>query len=90
MSPYVSFQEKILAFIRRTPDVTTNKPEVVGHLMNKQVVVLSETASINDLIYLFSSKKYQQIPIINDENRLVGMVFQTDLITVLNDKILST
>jgi CBS domain-containing membrane protein len=90
MSPYVSFQEKFLAFIRRTPDVTTNKPEVVGHLMNKQVVVLSETAPINDLIYLFSSQKHQQIPIVNDENRLVGMVFQTDLITALNDKILST
>jgi CBS domain-containing membrane protein len=90
MSPYVNFQEKFLAFIRRTSSVTTNKPEVVGHLMNKHVVVLSETAPINDLIYLFSSQKHQQIPIVNDENRLVGMVFQTDLITALNDKILST
>lgn len=89
MSPYISFQEKFLAFIRRTPDVTTNKPEVVGHLMNKQVVVLSETAPITDLIYLFSSQKHPQIPIVNDENRLVGMVFQTDLLSALNDKILS-
>lgn len=90
MSPYISFQEKFLAFIRRTSSVTTNKPEVVGHLMNKHVTVLSETAPITDLIYLFSSKKHHQIPIVNDENRLVGMVFQTDLITALNDKNLST
>jgi CBS domain-containing membrane protein len=90
MSPYVNFQEKFLAFIRRTPDVTTHKPEVVGHIMNKHVMVLSETAPITDLIYLFSSQKHQQIPIVNHENRLVGMVFQTDLITALNDKILST
>ena len=90
MSPYVNFQEKFLAFIRRTPDVTTYKPEVVGHIMNKHVMVLSETAPITDLIYLFSSQKHQQIPIVNSENRLVGMVFQTDLITALNDKILST
>lgn len=89
MSPYVNFQEKFLAFIRRTPDVTTHKPEVVGHIMNKHVMVLSETAPITDLIYLFSSQKHQQIPIVNSENRLVGMVFQTDLITALNDKILS-
>lgn len=89
LSPYVSFQEKFLNFIRRTSAVTTNKPEVVGHLMNKKVTVLSETAPITDLIYLFSSQKHQQIPIVNDENRFVGMVFQTDLITALNDKILS-
>lgn len=90
MSPYVSFQENFLTFIRRTPDVTTQKPEVIGHIMNKHVTVLSETTPITDLIYLFSSQKHQQIPIVNDENRLVGMVFQTDLITALNDKILST
>lgn len=89
LSPYVNFQEKFLAFIRRTSAVTTHKPEVVGHLMNKHVTVLSETASITDLIYLFSSQKHQQIPIVNNENRLVGMVFQTDLITALNNKILS-
>lgn len=88
MSPYASFQEKFLKFIRRTSTVTTNKPEVVGHLMNKKVTFLSETAPINDLIYLFSSQKHQQIPIVNNENRLVGMVFQTDLITALNDKFL--
>jgi len=89
MSPYVSFQEKFLGFIRRTSAVTTNKPEVVGHIMNKQVVVLSETAPIINLIQLFSKQKHPQIPIVNDENRLVGMVFQADLITALNDKILS-
>jgi CBS domain-containing membrane protein len=87
MSPYVNFQEKFLAFIRRTPDVTTHKPEVVGHIMNKHVISLSETAPITDLIQLFSTQKHQQIPIVNDENRLVGMVFQTDLISALNDKI---
>lgn len=89
MSPYISFQEKFLTFIRRTPDVTTKKTEVVGHIMNKHVTVLYETTPITDLIQLFSTQKHQQIPIVNDENRLVGMVFQTDLITALNDKILS-
>ncbi len=90
MSPYVNFQEKFLDFIRRTPTVTTNKPEVVGHIMNKQVVVLSETTTITDLIQFFSTQKHPQIPIVNNENRLVGMVFQTGLITALNDRILST
>lgn len=89
MSPYISFQENFLAFIRRTFTVTTNKPEVVGHLMSKKVTVLSETTPITDLIQLFSMQKHQQIPIVNSENKLSGMVFQTNLIAALNDKILS-
>lgn len=48
LSPYVNFQEKFRAFIRRTPDVTANKPEVVGHIMNKQVVALSDDTSITE------------------------------------------
>lgn len=84
LSPYVSFQEKFLTFIRRTPAVTASKPEVVGHIMNKQVVVLLESASVTDLIILFSTKGYQQVPIINAEKRLVGMVYQANLIATFS------
>jgi CBS domain-containing membrane protein len=83
LSPYVSFQEKFLAFIRRTSAVTASKPEVVGHIMNKHVVVLPESASVTDLITLFSTQGHQQIPIINAEKRLVGMVYQANLIAAL-------
>ena len=87
MSPYVSFQQKLASFIRRTPDITTQKPEVVGHIMSKQVVVLSEKSAITHLIALFSKQGHAQIPIINADKKLVGMVYQSDLIKVLNDKI---
>lgn len=77
------FQEKFLAFIRRTPDVSTDKPESVGHIMTTSVCVLQESTHIAALIPLMSSQGYRQIPIVNHENRLVGMVYQDNLIATL-------
>jgi CBS domain-containing membrane protein len=78
-----TFQQKFRAFIRRTPDISTNKPESVGHIMTAPVTVLTSNTHIVDLIPLMSDKGYRQIPIVNDENRLVGMVNQANLIASL-------
>jgi CBS domain-containing membrane protein len=78
-----TFQKKFLAFIRRTPDVSTDKPESVGHIMASPVTVLTENSHIGELIPLMSYKGHRQIPIVNDENRLVGMVYQANLIAAL-------
>ena len=78
-----TFPEKFRAFIRRTPDVSANKPESVGHIMTASVSVLPESTHIADLIPLMSSQGFRQIPIVNKENRLVGMVYQTNLIAAL-------
>ncbi|MDP1774820.1 MAG: HPP family protein [Methylobacter sp.] len=90
LSAYESFQDKFRAFIRRTPDVSTDKPESVGHMMTTSVTVLPETTHIVDLVALMSTKGYRQIPIVNSENRLVGMVYQANLIAALYDEQLAT
>ncbi len=90
LSAYESFQDKFRAFIRRTPDVSTDKPESVGHMMTTSVNVLPESAHIVELISLMSSQGYRQIPIVNSENRLVGMVYQANLIAALYDEQLAT
>lgn len=79
-----TFQEKFLAFIRRTPDVQTNKPEAVGHIMTQNVLTVEETTHIVELIPLMSQQDIRQIPIVNRERRLVGMVYQTHLIAALS------
>jgi len=81
-----TFPEKFLAFIRRTPDVSSDKPESVGHIMTTSVSVLPESTHIADLIPLMSNQGYRQIPIVNNENRLVGMVYQANLIAALYNK----
>ena len=78
-----TFTDKFRAFIRRTPDVSTDKPEAVGHIMTSAVSVLLESAHIAALIPLMSNQGYRQIPIVNNENRLVGIVYQANLIAAL-------
>lgn len=90
LSAYESFQDKFRAFIRRTPDVSTDKPESVGHMMSTEVTVLPETTHIVDLVALMSTQGFRQIPIVNSENRLVGMVYQANLIAALYDEQLAT
>ncbi len=90
LSAYESFQDKFRAFIRRTPDVSTDKPESVGHMMTTSVTVLPETTHIVDLVALMSTQGYRQIPIVNSENRLVGMVYQANLIAALYDEQLAS
>ena len=86
LNAYHSFQDTFRTFIRRTRDVSTNKPEAVGHIMTSPVQVLPETTHIAELIPLMSQQGIRQIPIVNIENRLVGMVYQTHLIAALYDE----
>lgn len=81
-----TFLEKFRTFIRRTPDISTHKPESVGHLMTKSVAVLPENTHIAALVPLMSNQGLRQIPIVNNENRLVGMVYQANLIAALYNK----
>ncbi|NOT13899.1 MAG: HPP family protein [Methylococcaceae bacterium] len=81
-----NIHDKLREFIRRTPDVSTKKPESVGHIMSSRVVVLTEVSHIVELIPLMSDQGYSQIPIVNAENRLVGMVYQANLIAALYDE----
>jgi len=83
LNAYDSFQEKFRCFIRRTADVTATKPEAVGLIMTPTVVSLPDTTHIADLIPLMSLKGIRQIPIIDSERRLTGMVYQANLIAAL-------
>lgn len=83
LDEHTSFKEKFQAFVRRTPQLSTQKPEAVGHIMSRNVSVLVESAHIAELIPLMSFQGHRQIPIINHEQRLVGMVYQANLIDAL-------
>ncbi|POZ50582.1 HPP family protein [Methylovulum psychrotolerans] len=74
------FSDKFKAFIRRMPDIHTGKPESVGHIISRPALAMSASRHIADLIPLMSNQVHRQIPIVNDENRLIGMVYQAKLI----------
>lgn len=91
LSIYDSFQDKIRNFIRRTTEVTATKPESVGYIMSTTVETLADTTHIAELISLMSIQGHRQIPVINSERRLVGMVYQANLIAALyNEQLAQT
>jgi len=83
LKTYATFQEKLVKFIRRTAGMTSDKPEVVGQIMAAPVYTARDDAHIVELVPLLSEKGLHHIPIVNAENRLVGMVTQSDLIAAL-------
>lgn len=69
--------------IRPTPATHSDKPEVVGQIMSRQVRVASADRPLADLVPLFAATGHHHIPIVGDEARLVGILTQSDLVTAL-------
>jgi CBS domain-containing membrane protein len=77
------FFDRLRDFIRRTPGLTTDKPEVVGEIMSSPVITATEDMHIVSLIPLFSEHNIHHVPIVDKDQRVVGMVTQTDLTVAL-------
>ena len=77
------FFDRLRAFIRRTPGLTADKPEVAGELMSSPVITATEDMHIVSLIPLFSGHNIHHVPIVDKDRRVVGMVTQTDLTVAL-------
>jgi len=74
---------KLRDLIRATRTVMSNKPEVVGQIMTRQVRVASADRPVVDLVPLFSEGGHHHIPIIDGEKRLTGMITQSDFVRAL-------
>ncbi len=75
---------RLREFIRTTRTVMSNKPEVVGQIMTRQVRVASADRPVIDLMPLFSETGHHHIPIIDAERRLTGMITQSDFVRALS------
>ena len=69
--------------IRPTPTTHSDKPEVVGQIMSRQVRVASADRPLAELVPLFAATGHHHIPIVGDEARLVGILTQSDLVAAL-------
>jgi CBS domain-containing membrane protein len=83
LDEYVSFAERLRRFLMSSPDTHSEKPEVVGQIMSSNVVTAKEDTPIVELVPLMSNSGLHHIPVINAENRFVGMVSQSDLLASL-------
>lgn len=75
--------DRLRAFVRKVDRTHSDKPEVVGQIMTRQVRVVSENRQVEELVPLFSDAGHHHIPVIDGEQRLVGVITQTDLVRAL-------
>lgn len=77
------FAGRLRRLLARTPTVTSAKPEVVGQIMTAPAVTVRENSHIAALVPLMSDRGLHHIPIVDEEDKLVGMIAQSDLIAAL-------
>jgi CBS domain-containing membrane protein len=84
LEQYEGIAQRLRALMRLSGATHTDRPEVVGQIMTRKVQVVSADRFLIELAPLFSEKKgHHHIPIIDGEQRLVGIITQSDLVRAL-------
>jgi CBS domain-containing membrane protein len=76
-------RERLQLLVKRSGTSHTTKPEAVGQIMCAQVRVVSANRSVAELMPLFSEDGHHHIPVIGPDNRLVGIITQSDFVRAL-------
>ncbi|WP_375184573.1 HPP family protein [Aquabacterium sp.] len=72
--------ERLRALLRPTPGTDSDKAEVVGQIMTRQVRVASADRALIDLLPLFTEGGHHHIPIVSEDRKLVGILTQSDFL----------
>jgi CBS domain-containing membrane protein len=75
--------QQLREWLRASPASHSDKPEVVGQIMSRQVRVVSADRPIGDLLPLFASTGHHHVPVLDAERRLVGIITQSDVVRAL-------
>ena len=75
--------QRLRDFVRPSGKSTSDKPETVGQIMTRRVRVARADRHVVDLVPLFSEHGHHHIPVVDLENRLVGIITQSDLVRAL-------
>ena len=83
ISDYRNVGKHLRNFLRRNPTSHSNRPEVVGQIMSSPVRTAFVATPVVELVPLMADKGLHCVPVVDEKNRLVGMVSQTDLVGAL-------
>ena len=75
--------ERLRALVRPSDTVHSERPEVVGQIMTREVRVASSHSRVSDLVPAFTEHGHHHIPVIDAERRLVGILTQSDFVKAL-------
>jgi CBS domain-containing membrane protein len=83
LDTHVGLGQRLKAFVTASGRTHGDRPEVVGQIMTRQVRVASADRHIVELAPLFTEADHHHIPIVEDDNRLVGILTQSDFVRAL-------
>jgi CBS domain-containing membrane protein len=83
LDEYKTMGRKFRQFISRTLHTHSDKPEAVGQIMTQHVKTARDTTPIIELVPLMANTGLHHIPVVNAENKFVGIVTQSDLVAAL-------
>ena len=71
-------------FLKRSSGVSTDKPEYAGHLMQTKVITVHPDQHILDLFPIFYKKGVHHLPVVDNDNKLVGITTPKNLLIALH------
>ncbi|HYP86111.1 HPP family protein [Variovorax sp.] len=77
------FESRLKELIRWSRTVHSNKPDVVGQIMTRRVRVARADRPLFELVPLFGSTGHHHLPIVDEDQRLVGVLTQSDLVAAV-------
>jgi CBS domain-containing membrane protein len=80
-----SEKERLQRLITPTDGLTSDKPEVAGQIMTSQVHTLRMGDKILQAIELFRQHNIHHVPIVDDRDKLVGIISSSDLYYQVED-----
>jgi len=81
--PRETLEERIGALIQATPEVTSSKPEVAGQIMTTPAITAKERAKVAELLPLLDNRHIHHIPIVDNNNKLTGLLSRSEIVAIL-------
>ena len=78
-APFPALGERLRDFLRRTPGMTSEKPEVVGQIMGQAPYTVQAHTPISDLVHTMAAQDIHHVPVLDPRRRLVGIITPTDV-----------
>jgi CBS domain-containing membrane protein len=75
--------ERLRALLRRTEGASSDKPEVVGQVMTSPAITVGIATPLVDLVPRMSDGGPHHVPVVDEREKLVGLVAPSDVIAAL-------
>jgi CBS domain-containing membrane protein len=83
LNDYKGMRQQLRRFLNKSGLSHTEKAEVVGQIMTAHPTTARLDTAIVDLVPLMSDSGFHHIPIVDEQERFVGIVTQSDLLAAL-------